>query len=126
MNLFSTLGTLFNNQEPTEEEISKIPSFIMVKWLSGNKNTVLEANTININYNIPIGLQYRYLKSKYPKRRTYIPYPKKQKLPPEYSKLLSNIQKYYEVNESTAEEYFQLMDNEQKDYLFSIYDEGKV
>ena len=126
--MFKTLKTLTSNSHnPKKEDIEKINSFVMVKWLSNNPNTVMAANAINLNDKIPIQNQFRFLDDFYTlngvkNRRLYIPWGKKENIPKQLEKLIDNIQTFYKVNRDTAFEYFKLMDNTQKDRLYEMYE----
>jgi len=48
----------------------------------------------------------------------------KKKTSPEMEKLLSNISKRYNVNNTQAMEYFNLMTNDQRTEIFTMYDHG--
>jgi hypothetical protein len=127
--MFNTLKTLFINKTPSEQDIQKINSFVMLRWLSNDKQTSYPANILNIYSDIPIDIQYKFLK-KYFKitgvKNKFIKYPKDEKLPEELEKLYLNIQKYYNVNRDIAKKYFELMDDEQRDRLYNMYNEGLV
>ncbi len=43
---------------------------------------------------------------------------------PEMEKLLGNIQRYYKLNEQQAMEYFEMMDDTQRDRFYNMYEEG--
>jgi hypothetical protein len=126
--MFDTLKTLLNNRTPSEEEINKINSFVMIKWLSGNRSTVIPANFININYNIPLYNQYKFLDDYFiltgvKKKINFIKFPKNIS---KESEIIENIQRYYNVNPETAKKYYELMSKEDKKRFNDIYTEGKI
>lgn len=125
--MFKTLGTLLNRKTPTEEEISKISSYVMINWLSNNKDTVIPANYININYNIPITNQYKFLDDYFEltgikNKISYIKYNKTNKLQNE--EIINNIERYYNVNKSDAIKYYNLMDKKERVAMKNMYKEG--
>jgi hypothetical protein len=126
--MFNTLKTLLNNQQPQEEKINKINSFVMIKWLSGNRSTVIPANFININYNIPIYNQYKFLDDYFiltniKNKINFIKYNKEDQ---KINEIIENIQRYYNVNLSIAKKYYELMSKEEKAKFKDIYTEGKA
>ncbi len=125
--MWNTLYKLFNNKTATKEEIEKIPSYIMIRWLSGNKLTVIPANIINLNYNIPIYNQYKFLDDYYTltginKKISKIKYNKDIK----ETEIIENIAKYYKVNLWTAKKYYNLMPEDERKSFKDLYKEGKV
>ncbi len=125
--MFKTLGTLLNRKTSTEEEISKISSYVMINWLSNNKDTVIPANYININYNIPITNQYKFLDDYFEltgikNKISYIKYNKTNKLQNE--EIINNIERYYNVNKSDAIKYYNLMDKKERVAMKNMYKEG--
>ena len=126
--MFKTLNSLTKPSKfPNEDKIQKINSFVMVKWLSNNPKTVIAANAINLNDKIPIQNQFRFLDDYFTlngtkKQKPYVPWTKKQNVPDVLQKLLDNIQRFYKVNPDTAREYFELMDNDQRDRLYNMYE----
>lgn len=125
---FKVMTSLLNNIKPTKEEKNSINSFFLVRWLSNERYTVQMANTINLYYNIPVYCQYQfcddYIQLTNLKRRVkYISFTK-EKNNANYQKLIENIQRKYKINEIQAEEYFKLMDNDQRNEIYNMYDEG--
>jgi hypothetical protein len=128
--MFKTLKTLLSNPNdiPEDDEINKISSYVMLHWLEGNQFTVIPANIINLNYNIPVKNQYRFLKDYFiltgiNKKVRYIKYNKQTK---DDSELLDNICRYYNINTYNAKKYLQLMTKEDKKKFKDLYKEGKV
>ena len=121
--------SVLNNDEPSEDQVQKIGSFFFARWLSGNRYTTPIAAVINRYHKIPIRAQYifarDYIKLAGLKGRVkFIGYPTDEKLQPEYKKLTENIQRYYNVNAARSAEYFDLMDNKERDRFYNMYQEG--
>ena len=118
-------------KSPSEEEISKIPSYLMIKWLSNNPITVIPANLININYNIPIFNQYQFLDdyftlTKIKNKRLFIRSSKQTQATQATQAIIENIKTYYNVNDEIAREYYTLMSKEKIKEFKNMYTEGKV
>jgi len=114
--------------KPNKEEIAKINSFFLCSYLSNNRHSMPIASAINWRYNIPVPVQYRFAKDYsdlvgMASKIKFISFSKK-KTSPEMEKLLGNISKRYNVNATQAMEYFNLMTNDQRTELFTMYDHG--
>ena len=123
------MGTILNNKVPTEEQIKTINSFFFCRWMSNERKTIPIAAMINRYYNIPILAQYKfanvYVQRSEASRIKYIDY-SKIKVPEMKQKILNNIQKYYNVSEQIAEEYFKMMmqNPSELDRLMDMYEHG--
>ena len=119
---------LKKNENPTKEQAQTLNTFFFVRWLSNNRFTTPIAHVLNTYYNIPPEVQLRFaddyaeltgLRNKV----KFIGF-NKEKVSPEMKKILENISRKYKVSETTAQEYFDLMDNAERDRLYTMYDEG--
>jgi len=133
--MFDVLKTLLTYKVPTKEEIQKINSYTMVRWLSGNKYTVIPANLININYNIPIENQYQFFDDvfdlmKIKKNIKFIKYNSDSNSnaskETKKSKIIQNISMYYKINLKEAEKYYSLMSSKEHKRFKDMYKEGKI
>ena len=124
--MFKTMGKLLQNAYPEKEDINKIQSFVLVKWLSNNRYTVIPANQININYDMPIQNQYRFLDDyfKLTGIKNKIRFIRYNKNTSTENKIINNISLYYNINKSSAEKYYSLMDDAQKKRFKNLYSEG--
>ena len=133
--MFKTMTALLQNKYPSQEKIKKIPSFIMLRWLSNNPYTVIPANMMNINYNIPIENQFRFLDdyftlTKIKQKVRFIKYNKKED---KQLEIIENIKKYYNVNNETATNYYSILTKSKTPESLKeiqrfqdMYKEGKV
>ena len=117
-------------QKPTKEQTKKINTFFFCRWLSNNKLTTPIAHILNTYYNIPTEVQFRFAQDysdleNLPGKIKFIGN-SKEKHPKEMEKLLNNIKRRYKVNDQQALEYFNLMNNEERDRLYCMYDEGRI
>lgn len=110
MNIFETMQTTLNGKSISDEEISKIPSYIFCKWLSGNKYTILASNEINKFYNIPIECQYKMIKSAFQGKIKFIKFPKNSK---DLTQDIEKISKYYNVSIEKAKMYLEFISDEE-------------
>jgi ABC-type dipeptide/oligopeptide/nickel transport system ATPase component len=121
--------SVIKNVKLSKEEIEKIPSYLMIRWLSGNGKTTIPANFININYNIPIYNQYIFLDDYFKLtnlKNTYIQYYKDTKFQITKQNTIDSIAKYYNVNYTIAENYYNLMDKKEHKKFENMYKEGKI
>ena len=129
MNSFQAMTSLLKTTEPTLDEKKSINSFFMCRWLGNNINTLPIANMLNIYYGIPIEVQYRFAKDiiktrEISKKVKFINF-SKDKMDQKLQKLLDNISRKYNVSAQEAQEYFKLMNNDERNRLYHLYDEGK-
>lgn len=127
---FKVMTSLLNNDTPSEAEKETLNSFFLCRWLSNNKHTLPMASIINLYYNIPVPIQYKFCEdyihlTNMKNKVKFISF-SKEKQNKDFQKLLDNIQRKYKVNEIQAQEYFELMDNRTRDKLYSLYDEGRI
>jgi len=119
LNIFKIMGTTLKGEEATEQEKKAIPSYIFCRWLSGNPNTLTIANIFNYFDKIPVENQYKAVRSVFYNKIRYIPYPKGDTQ--ETIKNIEYIQKYYNVNESTAKEYLDVISDEELSKIVRAY-----
>ncbi len=128
MTAFKTMTALLNNQTPTTEDKKSVNSFFLCRWLSNDVNTLQMANIININYNIPVLNQYKFCEDwidlvQLKKLVKFIKF-SKDKPNKEFQNLLGNIQRKYNINEQTALSYYDMMNNDQRNIIKNMYNEG--
>lgn len=123
--MFKTLtGSLDLKSKPSDDEISKIPSYIFCRWLSGHPAAITVANMINYYSDIPIINQYHLVKKAFGGKIKYIPYPKADKA--DNSKDIEYIAQHFKINEHLAKEYIQLMDKKEYDKIVNMYKEHEL
>jgi len=127
---FKVMTSLLNETKPTPEEIETLNSFFLCRWFSNNPHTVAMGNMINLYYNMPLNIQYKfcedYIELTNMKNKVKFINASKDKQNKDFEKLMENIQKKYKVNEITALEYFELMDNDERNKIYNMYDHGRV
>ena len=117
---YKIMTSILSSYQPTYDEKMTINSFFMCRYLSNHPQSVFVANMINRYYNqIPLNTQYDIAKQLLKGKIKFIQPQKKEKLD---DKLLENISRYYNVNESTAIEYLELMKQPQIEEFSTLYD----
>jgi hypothetical protein len=121
--VFKTLNSLLTYKTPSKEEIEKINSFVMIRWLSNNQLTVVPSNFVN--FDIPVYNQYLFLDTYFKlsgikNKVKFIPYNKSKK-----EEIVENIARWYNVNYNTAQQYYDLMDTNQRKKFKNIFKEGQ-
>lgn len=120
--MFKTLtGAIDPKKKPTDDEIEKIPSYIFCKWLSGNPNSIMAANAINMYDAIPIQNQYWMVKNAFAGKIKFIPYPKN--VSQDQLKKVEFIAKHFKISEEKAAEYIDLMDINELNDIINMYTE---
>jgi hypothetical protein len=132
LKIFQEFKKLLKDDYPSEEIIEKLPMFVMLRWLSNHPSTVVPANITNVMYQ-GMGkdvnkLTYRFLDDYFKltgikSRLRSIDYNKSEF---KENDVIKNISKYYKVNYQTAEGYYKLMPEQEKEKFKNIYKEGRV
>jgi len=108
---------------PSIEEINKINSFFLVRYVSNDPASIYIANALNCNSNIPISAQYLFIKYSTLDRVAFISYPKKEdKIPNKVLKIICN---HFKVNEQIAQEYIKIMGEEKTEEIIKKYEHLK-
>lgn len=119
---------LKKHKNPTKEQAKKINSFFFCRWLSNNRHTTPISCILNRYYDIPNDVQLMfandYIELTGLRNKVSFIGVNKEKMHPDLQKLLNNIKRYYKINDQQAEEYFKLMDNNERNRLFNMYNEG--
>ncbi len=123
-------ASILSKEMPSLEQVKKISSFFFTRWLSMNRFTAPASNVLNKFYNIPPEVQYIFVNdyaelTDLRNKVKFIGF-QKDKKDENLQKLLDNISRLYKVNENTAMEYFDLMNDTERDRIFHIYDVGLV
>ena len=127
LSTWQVMSSVFKPEiNPSPADIDKINSFFFCRYLSNNKFTLPIANTLNIHYNLPVDQQYRFARvyselTGMPGKVKFISF-SKDKTHPMMEKVLSNIERRWNVNRTQALQYFEVMTDEQKDEMFEYYD----
>jgi hypothetical protein len=105
--------------KPSVEEINKINSFFLVRYVSNDPASIYIANALNCNSNIPIYAQYKFILHSTLDRVAFISYPKKEdKFPNKTIKIICN---HFKVNELVAKEYIKILGEEKTQEILNEY-----
>lgn len=105
--------------EPTLEEIKKINSFFLIRYISNDPASIYIANALNCNYKIPIEAQYKFILNSTLDKVAFINYPKKDSLLKE--KNIKIITKHFNISESVAKDYIKILGPEKVDKIIKMY-----
>ena len=103
--------------EKAEEK--EYPSFIINKCLSGQIDTVLFANQMNLNHHLPGKLQYEFYLNSLRKRKRFSPWLRKEKI-----KDLDAVKSYYGYSNEKAMQALKILNKEQIDHIYKRLDVG--
>jgi hypothetical protein len=112
-------SSLDKRMNPSLEEKRKIPEYLFHNLLTKFEGTIPLA-LIFTTREIPVEHQYDIVRNNTPKIK--IPFEKKNQ---EESELLERISKYYNCSLSVAKEYEDIMTEQEKNRIFSLYETGK-
>ena len=112
-----TKENLMSEEDPTWEK--KYPPFIINKCLSGFIDTVMFANEMNLNHQLPSRLQYDFLINIVRKRRRFSPWIKKDKIND-----LDAVKSYYGYSNEKAQQALKILTKEQISFIKDKLDVG--
>ena len=105
-----TKENLMSDEDPTWEK--KYPPFIVNKCLSGFIDTVMFANEMNVNHQLPSRLQYDFLINTVRKRKRFSPWAKKDKIND-----LDAVKSYYGYSNEKAQQSLKILTKEQISFI---------
>lgn len=108
---------LMDESDPMWEK--KYPAFVVNKCLSGFIDTVMFANEMNLNHQLPNKLQYDFFINTVRKRKRFSPWLRKDTI-----KDLECIKTYYGYSNEKAEQALKILTQEQIDYIKQKIDIG--
>lgn len=112
-----TKENVMSEEDPTWEK--KYPPFIINKCLSGFIDTVMFANEMNLNHQLPSRLQYDFLINIVRKRRRFSPWIKKDKIND-----LDAVKSYYGYSNEKAQQALKILTKEQISFIKDKLDVG--
>lgn len=102
---------------PTLDEIKTVNSFMLCRTISNHPLGVEVANFINNAYDIPIEVQYWFVRSTLNKVN-YISYPKKQA---NNDKDIEIIAEHFECNYMQAKQYYKMLPEDERNKILVKY-----
>ena len=112
-----TKENLMSEEDPTWEK--KYPPFIVNKCLSGFIDTVMFANEMNVNHQLPSRLQYDFFINTVRKRKRFSPWLKKDKIND-----LDAVKSYYGYSNEKAQQALKILTKEQISFIKDKLDVG--
>ena len=113
---------LDKNTYVKDEDISKINSYLFLRWLGNNQYTVLAANKLNQYSKIPMINQYNMVRDAFGGKRLYIKYPKSTS---DADKYREAIAWHFRINPNLSAEYQQFIPEQELEDILSLYNEAK-
>ena len=108
---------LMGEEDPTWEK--KYPAFIINKCLSGFVDTIMYANEMNLNHQLPTKLQYDFLLNSVRKRKRFSPWLKKEKIQD-----LDAVKSYYGYSNEKAQQALKILTKDQINHIKAKLDVG--
>lgn len=95
------------------------PPFIINKALSGEIDSIMYSNEMNMNYHLDNDMQYSFYLHSLRKRKRFSPWLKKEKV-----ENLEYIKKYYNYSNEKAAEALKILTREQIEWIKSKFNTG--
>ena len=112
----------FSKQDLTHEDpdaISSYPAYIVNRCLSGNIDSILFSNEMNLNAHLDPDMQYTFLLNTLRKRKRFSPWLKKEQIND-----LDLVKKHYGYSNEKAKVALSLLTKPQLDFIRRKYDTG--
>ena len=112
----------FSKQDLTHEDpdaISSYPAYIVNRCLSGNIDSILFSNEMNLNAHLDPDMQYTFLLNILRKRKRFSPWLKKEQIND-----LDLVKKHYGYSNEKAKVALSLLSKTQLDFIRRKYDTG--
>lgn len=118
-NQFDAFTTILKGEELSQQDKEKINSYLLLRWLSGDRRVLPAANTVNQYYNIPAKAQYDLFRGMLHGKLKFIRYPKgaSQKT----NNDIELISKHYNVSFDKAHEMLEFISKKELKELQEIY-----
>lgn len=104
--MFTVFKKILQNKDITDEDLKKVNSFVMCRWLQGNAGTLQIAQFINVYNKIPLEVQVLFVKSIINNKIKYIPYIKGQKTTEDD---LSAVSEFFKISRDKAVMYSEFL-----------------
>jgi hypothetical protein len=112
MELKDWLNSINFTKEDLSEDIKEYPAFIINKCLSGQIDSVLFANEMNMNHHLDKDMQYSFYLNSLRKRKRFSPWLRKDKI-----KDLECVKQYYGYSNKKASQALKLLNKSQLDFI---------
>ena len=112
-----TKDYLMDDGDPQWEK--KYPAFVVNKCMSGHIDTIMFANEMNLNHQLPSRLQYDFLLNSVKPRKRFSPWAKKDSI--DY---LDVVKEYYGYNDDKALQALRILTKDQLDHITKVLNKG--
>jgi hypothetical protein len=112
MELKDWLNSINFTKEDFSEGIKEYPAYIINKCLSGQIDSVLFANEMNMNHHLDKDMQYSFYLNSLRKRKRFSPWIRKDKV-----KDLECVKQYYGYSNEKASQALKLLNKSQLDFI---------
>ena len=119
MELKDWLNSINFTKEDLSEDIKEYPPFIVNKCLSGQIDSILFANEMNIHHHIDKDMQYSFYLNSLRKRKRFSPWIRKDKITD-----LECVKKYYGYSNEKASQAMKILTKEQINFIKRKLDVG--
>ena len=119
MELKDWLNSINFTKEDLSEDIKEYPAYIINKCLSGQIDSVLFANEMNMNHHLDKDMQYSFYLNSLRKRKRFSPWLRKDKI-----KDLECVKQYYGYSNEKASQALKILTNEQINFIKKRLDIG--
>lgn len=119
---FDAFKEIFNvlkkGKLPSDENLDKIPAFMLCRYLGTHQYTINASNILNLYYKeIPVNNQYKMIKQAFQGKGIYPKMIKATKA----DKSLDVLCTHYKINRDTAKEYAEFLSSDEIDKLMEMY-----
>lgn len=97
--MFTVFKKILQNKDLTDDDVAKVNSFVMCRWLQGNPGGLQVAQFLNVYHKLPLTVQVLFVKSVLAGKVKYIPYIKGQKITEDD---LSSVSEYFKISRDKA------------------------
>ena len=119
MELKDWLNSINFTKEDLSEDIKEYPAYIINKCLSGQIDSVLFANEMNMNHHLDKDMQYSFYLNSLRKRKRFSPWLRKDKI-----KDLECVKQYYGYSNEKASQALKILTKEQINFIKKRLDIG--
>jgi hypothetical protein len=119
MELKDWLNSINSTKEDLSEDIKEYPPYIINKCLSGQVDSVLFANEMNMNHHLDKDMQYSFYLNSLRKRKRFSPWLRKDKITD-----LECIKSYYGYSNEKASQALKILTKEQINFIKKRLDIG--
>ena len=113
-----TKDNLIDEDPANEKEYSP---YIINKCLSGQLDSILFANEMNLHHSLDKKLQYDFFINSLRKRKRFSPWLRKDKV-----KHIEMVRRYYGFSTAKAEQALNILTNEQLDFIYEKLNTGGI